>query len=101
MLKKTEEKYKISEQSRIKFVETSGRKYVDQLRVNDPFDTNCSPNENCLACKDNIKPSNCKISNVGCSLICKMCKRRGINRTYEGETCRNVYLPGQEHMKNT
>ena len=29
-----------------------------------------------------------------------MCKNRGIDRTYEGETCRSVYLRGQEHLKD-
>ena len=99
MLKETEEKFQIDENSRIKFIETSGRKYIDQLRINDPFEEKCVIEEKCMTCKSNEKVSNCKITNVGYSLICKTCKNRGKVRTYEGETCRNTYLRGREHAK--
>ena len=100
MLKETEEKHQIDENSRIKFVETSGRKYADQLKINDPFEVKCDPQEKCITCQSNGKVSNCKIANVGYSLICKTCKARGLERTYEGETCRNTYLRGREHVRD-
>ena len=100
MLRKTEEMHQISNESRIKFVETSGRKYVDQLRVNDPYEVRCKPDDRCFTCQDKVKVTNCKITNVGYSIICKTCKDRGRDRTYEGETCRNTYLRGKEHMRD-
>ena len=99
MLKETEEKHKIGDSSRIKFVETSGRKYIDQLRVNDPFEEKCKPEEKCMVCMTNDKTTNCKITNVGYSLICTLCKERGKERTYEGESSRNTYLRGREHLR--
>lgn len=50
-LKKVEEKYIISERKRIKFVETSRRKYVDYFKNPNPFQKTCDPSEKCLVCK--------------------------------------------------
>ena len=99
MLKKTEEKHSISPTSRIKFVETSGRKYIDQLQLKDPFTENCSWDENCFVCQNSTEQTNCKVSNVGYSVICKTCKDKGLLRSYEGETCRNAHIRGKEHLK--
>ena len=71
----------------------------DQLKVNDPFEQKCIPEDNCIVCKSNNKTTNCKLTNVGYSIICKLCKERGKDRTYEGETCRNTYIRGKEHVK--
>ena len=48
MLKKTEDKFKIDEKSRIKFVETSGRKYIDYYRNSNPFNVRCKPEDRIL-----------------------------------------------------
>ena len=55
MLKKTEEEHKIDNNCRIKFIETSGRKFIDQLKINDPFAKNCLPAEKCFMCTNNEK----------------------------------------------
>ena len=39
-LKEIEEVYKIDEGKRIKFVEKSGKKIIDKIRVSDPFRSN-------------------------------------------------------------
>ena len=100
MLKKTEEENKIDDQSRIKFIETSGRKYIDHLRINDPFSVNCKPEEKCLVCEESDKPTNCKVANIGYSIICQTCKERNIEKTYEGESCRSGYLRQLEHVRD-
>ena len=46
-----------------------------------------------------IGSSNCKIANIGYSLICELCAKRNVTKTYEGKTCRNAYIWGQEHKK--
>ena len=75
MLKKCEENNKINDNCRIKFIETSGRKFIDQLRVKDPFNLPCPPEEKCLLCKSSKNgTSNCKISNVGYSIKCNNCQ---------------------------
>ena len=100
MLKKCEAQHQIAENCRIKFVETSGRKVIDQLRVRDPFEQPCSDNDQCILCKSNEnKASNCKVKNVGYSIVCNLCESRNIRKTYEGETCRTGFIRGQEHVK--
>ena len=99
MLRKAEETNKIGEYSRIKFIETSGRKFIDQLKINDQFGQNCNPSENCIVCAGVEKPSNCKVANVGYTLFCKLCKDRGVQKSYKGETCRSGYLRGIEHQR--
>ena len=46
------------------------------------------------------KPSNCKVSNIGYEISCQLCKRRGIERSYQGESSRSAYLRGQEQFKD-
>ena len=99
MLKITEEQNMIGQASRIKFIETSGRRYIDHLRVKDPYQINCLPEERCFICTNSNGPTNCKSTNIGYSIICKTCKERNIERTYEGETARNAYLRGNEHQR--
>ena len=99
MLKQTENQNQIDNQSRIKFIETSGRRYIDHLKIRDPYQENCSSEERCLMCMNSDKQTNCKISNVGYSIMCKTCKDKKVTRSYEGETCRNGYLRGKEHLK--
>ena len=96
-LKEIEEVYKIDEGKRIKFVEKSGKKIIDKIRVSDPFRSNCKEQE-CLACRNSEKFSNCRKTNIGYQITCKLCKSRGKNRIYQGESSRNLYLRGREHL---
>ena len=100
MLRKTEESNPIAPTSRIRFVETSGRKYIDQLRVRDPYIKNCKPEEKCLPCSNTRKQSNCKVANVGYTITCQLCKERRVDKSYEGKTCRNAHLRGAEHLRD-
>ena len=86
--------------SRIKFIETCGRKFIDQLKVRDPLQSNCKTEENTFICSNRpgAKPI-CKVANVGYALICSTCRERKIEKVYIGETCRNAHLRGNEHMK--
>ena len=100
-LRTTEQQYKINENKRIKFVETSGRKFIDHLKIADPYQSKCSPADKCLVCKSSLKSStNCKISNVGYSITCNLCRERNLYRVYEGETGRNSYIRGKEHLRD-
>ena len=97
-IRKVEEDYKVAENKRIKFVEKCGRKFIDTMRSNDPFRKNCTEKE-CLACENENKFTNCRKTNVGYTLECKLCKSRGVVKVYEGETCRSMYIRGKEHKK--
>ena len=45
------------------------------------------------------KLTHCKTTNVGYSISCKLCKQRGKEITYEGETGRNGFIRGKEHKR--
>ena len=91
--------HQIASDKRVLFVEKPGPKLVTQISLSDPFRKNCVDIE-CLSCKDTLKFTNCRKSNVGYSLICKLCETRGILKSYEGETCRNAFLRGKEHLRS-
>ena len=76
MLKSTEDRHKINENCRIKFVEKSGVKYVDYLKNVNPFGKNCKKEDDCLMCRNNQKFTNCKTENIGYTIKCKLCKER-------------------------
>ena len=99
MLRNTEQKFMIDEDCRIKFVEKSGTKLINKISLADPFRNNCDDSE-CLACYNTPQYSHCRKANVGYSLVCNLCEMRGITRSYEGETCRNMYIRGKEHLRS-
>ena len=46
-----------------------------------------------------VKSTLCKTSSVGYSIACQLCKQRNRDVTYEGETARNGYIRGKEHLR--
>ena len=100
MLKETEEKYKIGNCDRIKFVETAGVKYADHFKNSNPFRPTCEPEEKCLLCKTEGNSDDCKVSNIGYSIFCKKCKEKGRQVSYEGESSRNSFLRSVEHVRD-
>ena len=96
-LKEIEQNHMIDKNKRIKFVEKSGRKIIDKIRISDPFRKNCLQ-EDCLACRNTTKFSNCRKMNIGYQITCSLCKSRGINKVYHGESSRNLYIRGKEHL---
>ena len=99
MLKMSEEKYKIGECDRVKFVETSGRKFIDYFKSSNPFNIKCKPVDKCFPCESNSgRNTDCKTTNIGYSILCKLCKVRGKDISYEGESARSAHLRGNEHF---
>ena len=97
-LKKVEEKHKISsDDKRIKFVEKSGRKLIETVKVADPFRKNCEE-EDCAACRKTSAYNNCRKTNIGYSITCNKCKANGVEKVYIGESSRNLYRRTREHM---
>ena len=97
-IKAVEETFKIDENKRIKVVEKSGRKLIENIRVTDPFRKNCKE-EDCLACKSADKFTNCRKNNIGYTIQCKTCKTKGKTRVYRGESSRNLFQRQREHIK--
>ena len=52
-----------------------------------------------MACEIETEFTNCKKTNVGYTIQCKLCKSRGIDRVYEGETARSMHLRQKEHVQ--
>merc|ERR1711954_399167 len=85
-IKVVEEKYKIAENQRIKFIEKNGRKLIETIRVSDPFRENCKE-EDCLPCRNTNIYVNCRKTNIGYTIQCKNCQSKGKTQVYEGESC--------------
>ena len=96
-LKAVEDKNRIGEDKRIKFVEKSGKKIVEAVRVTDPFRKNCEE-EDCLACRNASKFTNCRKNNIGYTIECRKCKSKGKRKVYHGESNRNLYQRTREHL---
>ena len=99
LLKETESKFPINDDERIKFIEKAGVKNISLLKVSNPFKENCLAEDNCFPCSTNDTFTDCNKSNIGYRIICKLCESRNITVTYEGESCRNMNIRGNEHMK--
>ena len=96
ILKETEEKYKIADDMRIKFVAKSGIKLKDILQKKNPLETNCDDNK-CHICKNKMGNSKCRKNNIVYTAKCDKCENMGVDRLYHGETARNVYARSKEH----
>ena len=79
----------------IKVVEKSGRSIKNLVQKNDPFNKGkCRDENGCFVCREKNSKGKCRISNVTYKVTCDQC-----NMIYHGETGRNAYSRGQEHLK--
>ena len=102
LLRKTEEKFMIDKQHRIKFVSKTGTKLIHMFQNKDPFLENCEGNE-CNPCAASNKHSNelsyCKTDNVCYSAKCITCDKEGKTKVYFGETARSLHIRSREHTQ--
>ena len=89
-LRAVEEKFKVADNKRIKFVERSGTKLSNLLEKKDPFEENCSSMK-CGPCryveKSGVKRlTNCRRTNVTYRYVCVNCQAGGKLRAYDGES---------------
>ena len=89
----------IGNNDRIKFIETSGKKYSDFYKNHNPFRKRCEEKEKCLLCETSEGKDDCKLTNIGYSIFCRLCKDRKKSISYHGESARSCYLRGAEHVK--
>ena len=76
----------------IKVVERAGTKIKDILQKSYPFDKEKCSMRDCLICTSNGK-GNCKKESITYEIKCNKC-----NYIYIGETSRNGYTRGREHL---
>ena len=100
-LQSIEDKFKICEKDRIKFVSKSGIKLKSLLQRRDPFNSQCKT-VNCKPCQNvyGSSSSKCREMNVTYKAQCIKCEDEGKERVYYGETCRNLNIRSQEHYKD-
>ena len=94
LLKKKYEEVIEKSACNVKVVERAGTSVKRQLQKSYPFgQEKCK--ERCFVCESGGK-GNCRRNNVNYEIECL---RDGCEYVYLGETCRNAYCRGQEHMK--
>ena len=96
MLKATEDKYKIADNKRIKFVSKSGTKLENLFKSKNPSKRSCK--ECAKSGADENLQSNCKTNNVVYQGKCDTCEEKGNTRVYDGETARNLNVRSKEHI---
>ena len=80
-------------QVKIKVVETSGNSLKNKLQRSHPFpNKQCNDVENCMVCAYSDK-GGCRTNNVTYEIKCGLC-----DSIYIGETARNAYSRGREHL---
>ena len=79
----------------IKVVEKSGRSIKALVQRTDPFNKGkCRDKEGCFICREKDSKGRCRITNTTYEIRCREC-----NMVYHGETGRNGYTRGQDHLK--
>ena len=79
----------------IKIVEKAGTQLKNILQKSDPFKSNKCTDTNCFPCRgdNNNKPTNCRKEGVVYNIKCNKCPAINV-----GETSRNAYSRGKEHI---
>ena len=84
---------------RIKIVETGGISMKSLLQRSDPWSKGQCGRPDCFPCMRE-KGGDCQKSNVTYLIRCLECEARGIDAEYKGETARNMYCRGKEHLQD-
>ena len=78
----------------IRIVEKSGRTIKSLVqRSNHSDNMKCADREKCMVCKEENSKGNCRRENINYDIICQTC-----GDVYKGETSRNAYSRGLEHI---
>ena len=91
-LKKSMEREVKASPFKFKIVETAGRSIKSRLQKSNPFSRKKCQDNQCMVCSKNGK-GNCRATNVVYKIECNIC-----GHCYTGETSRNGYSRGIEHM---
>ena len=97
-IKEIEKKRSGSRTVRFKIVETGGISLKSQLQKSDPWAGGKCGRQECFPCKGE-KGGDCERSSVTYQIVCKTCEEMGQVAHYKGETSRNMYTRGKEHLQ--
>ena len=93
-LKEVEARGSKDREWRVKVVEMGGQTLRSQLSKSNPWPTKTCGDSRCFPCREEKGGGNCRRKNVGYCITCKTCKAQ-----YHGETSRNMYARGEEHLR--
>ena len=80
----------------LKVVEQVGKSILSNLQRADPFkESTCD--RDCFSC--NTGGGDCEKESVGYEISCEECGKEGIERKYIGETSKNSYKRGKQHLE--
>ena len=80
----------------LKVVEQVGKSILSKLHRGDPFkESMCG--RDCFPCKTG--GGECEKEGVGYEIHCEECGKEGIERKYIGETSKNAYTHGKQHIE--
>ena len=85
---------------RFRVVEESGISFKNLLQKSDPWSKSKCTRADCFPCTTTDKGGNCSKSNVTYQIVCLRCQDQGIVSHYKGETSRNMYSRGVEHLRD-
>ena len=99
MMKKVAEE-EAKEGIRFKIMEVGGRTIKRELQRSNPTATPGCTESDCIACSmERDKGGDCRKNNVNYEIECQLCPE-GKKHVYIGETSRNLYTRGKEHLNN-
>ena len=83
---------------RFKIVETGGIAIKNQLQKSDPWAGDNCGHEDCFPCQGE-NGGDCRRSSVTYQIVCLKCQDGMVVAHYKGETARNMFTRGREHMR--
>ena len=85
---------------RFKIMEVGGRTIKSELQRSNPTATPGCGEHDCIVCKlGRGRGGNCRRNNVNYTIECNLCPEES-RPIYIGETSRNLYSRGKEHMSH-
>ena len=96
-LREVEERSSVGRPVRFRFVETAGTSFKSLLQKSDPWASKKCGEGDCFPCMGE-KGGNCRRSNVSYQIVCQECGEDQVIAHYKGETSRNMYTRGLEHL---
>ena len=103
MIKETEDKFRISDNIRLKIVSKSGYRLSSLVQNKNPPSKNCGRID-CKLCettaKNGMGKSLCNVNSVCYQAKCVTCEDAGKIKTYDGETARTAYIRSLEHYED-
>ena len=85
---------------RFKIIENGGRTLKSELQRSNPTGTPGCNDPECLGCSlERGRGGKCRLNNVNYKIECLLCPE-GNRPVYIGETSRNIYTRGKEHVRS-